>query len=145
MNKLRKVYFITAIVFLSILAISPLKDYFSEWRSVQRDYNRYIEKLPQKVKPTPLVLKQIWVPKLNRIDRCITCHTGIDNGKLANAPLPFRSHSKIPHDIATYGSTICHTGQWLATNFRDALLPSSFWNKPLLPTRYVESSCWRFH
>ncbi|HEX7412072.1 MAG TPA: hypothetical protein VF298_08040, partial [Bacteroidales bacterium] len=117
MTKLRKVYFITAIAFLGILAISPLKDYFSEWRAVQRDYNRYIEKLPQKVKPSPLVLKQIWVPKLNRIDRCITCHTGIDNGKLANAPLPFRSHSQIPHDIATFGCTICHNGQGLATNF----------------------------
>ncbi len=145
MNKLRKVYFITAIVFLSILAISPLKDYFSEWRSVQRDYNRYIEKLPQKVKPTPLVLKQIWVPKLNRIDRCITCHTGIDNGKLANAPLPFRSHSQIPHDIATFGCTICHNGQGLATNFSDAHLPSAFWDKPLLPSRYLESSCGRCH
>jgi Cytochrome c. len=145
MTKLRKVYFITAIVFLGILAISPLKDYFSEWRAVQRDYNRYIEKLPQKVKPSPLVLKQIWVPKLNRIDRCVTCHTGIDNGKLANAPLPFRSHSQIPHDIAAFGCTICHNGQGLATNFSDAHLPSAFWDKPVLPTRYLESSCGRCH
>jgi mono/diheme cytochrome c family protein len=145
MTKLRKVYFITAIAFLGILAISPLKDYFSEWRAVQRDYNRYIEKLPQKVKPSPLVLKQIWVPKLNRIDRCVTCHTGIDNGKLANAPLPFRSHSQIPHDIAAFGCTICHNGQGLATNFSDAHLPSAFWDKPVLPTRYLESSCGRCH
>ena len=145
MTKLRKVYFITAIVFLGILAISPLKDYFSEWRAVQRDYNRYIEKLPQKVKPSPLVLKQIWVPKLNRIDRCITCHTGFDNGKLAYAPLPFRSHSQIPHDIPTFGCTICHNGQGMATNFRDAHLPSAFWDKPVLPTRYLESSCGYCH
>ena len=56
MTKLRKVYFITAIVFLGVLAISPLKDYFSEWRAVQKNYNRYIKKLPQKVKPVPLAL-----------------------------------------------------------------------------------------
>ncbi len=145
MTKLRKVYFITAIFFLGILAISPLKDYFSEWRAVQRDYNRYIEKLPQKVKPSRLVLKQIWVPRLNRIDRCITCHTGIGNGKLANAPLPFRSHSQIPHDIETFGCTICHNGQGLATNFRDAHLPSAFWDKPVLPARYLEASCGHCH
>jgi mono/diheme cytochrome c family protein len=145
MTKLRKVYFITAIVFLSLLAISPFKDYFSEWRGVQKKYNRYIEKLSQKVKPAPLALKQIWVPKLNRIDRCITCHTGIDDGKLANAPIPFRSHSQIPHDIASFGCTVCHNGQGLATNFSDAHLPSAFWDKPVLPTRYIESSCGRCH
>jgi mono/diheme cytochrome c family protein len=145
MTKLRKVYFIAAIVFLGILAISPLKDYFSDWRAVQRDYNRYIEKLPQKIKPSPLALKQIWVPKLNRIDRCITCHAGIDNGKLANAPLPFRSHSQIPHDIETFGCTICHNGQGLATNFRDAHLYSAFWDKPVLSARYLESSCGHCH
>ena len=145
MNRLRKTYLITAILFLAILAISPFKDYFSEWRAVQRDYNRYIQKLPQKVKPTPLVLKQIWVPKLNRIDRCITCHIGIDDGKLSNAPLPFRSHSQIPHDLATLGCTICHNGQGLATNFSDAHLPSAFWDKPVLPAQYLESSCGRCH
>jgi mono/diheme cytochrome c family protein len=145
MTKLRRVYFITAIAFLGVLAISPLKDYFSDWRAVQKKYNRYIEKLPQKVKPAPLVLKQIWVPKLNRIDRCITCHTGIDDVKLTNAPLPFRSHSQIPHETATFGCTICHNGQGLATNFNDAHLPSAFWDKPVLPTRYIESSCGRCH
>jgi mono/diheme cytochrome c family protein len=145
MTKLRKVYFITAIVFLGVLAISPLKDYFSEWRAIQMDYNRYIKKLPQKVKPAPLALKQIWVPKLNRIDRCITCHTGFDDGKLANAPLPFRSHSKIPHDITAFGCTICHEGQGLATNYSDAHLPTAYWDKPVLPTLYLESSCGRCH
>ena len=145
MTKLRKVYFITAIVFLGVLAISPFKDYFSEWRAVQKDYNRYIKNLPQKVKPAPLALKQIWVPKLNRIDRCITCHIGYDDVKLANAPVPFRSHSRIPHDLSAFGCTICHDGQGLATNYSDAHLPSAYWDKPVLPTRYLESSCGRCH
>ena len=145
MTRLRKVYFITAIAFLGVLAISPLKDYFSEWRSVQKNYNRYIKKLPEKVKPAPLALKQIWIPKLNRTDRCITCHNGFDDPKLANAPLPFRSHSKIPHEMGSFGCTICHNGQGLATNFSDAHLPSAFWDKPVLPNRYLESSCGRCH
>ncbi len=145
MTRLRKVYFITAIIFLCILAISPLKDYFSEWRSVQKRYNRYIKKLPQKINPVPLALNQIWVPKLNRIDRCVTCHTGIDDVKLTDAPLPFRSHSKIHHEMGNFGCTICHDGQGLATNFSDAHLPSAFWEKPVLPNRYIESSCGRCH
>jgi mono/diheme cytochrome c family protein len=145
MNKLRKVYAITAIVFLGVSAVSPLKDYLSEWRAIQKDYNRYIKKLPQKVKPEPIALQQIWVGKLNRIDRCITCHTGINNDKLVNAPQPFRCHPKIPHDMENFGCTICHNGQGLATVFADAHLPSDFWDKPVLPNRYVESSCGRCH
>lgn len=145
MNKLRKVYAIAAIVFLCVLSVSPLKDYLSEWRAIQKDYNRYIEKLPQKVKPAPVALQQIWVRKLNRIDRCTTCHTGIDNDKLANAPQPFRSHPQIPHDMENFGCTICHNGQGLATVFADAHLPSDFWDKPVLPNLYVESSCGRCH
>jgi mono/diheme cytochrome c family protein len=145
MTRLRKVYFISAIVFLCILAISPFKDYFSEWRTVQRNYNQYIKKLPQKIKPIPLAMKQIWIPKLNKTDRCITCHIGIDDAKLVNAPLPFGSHPKIPHEMDNFGCTICHDGQGLATNFSDAHLPSAFWDKPVLPNRYLESSCGRCH
>lgn len=145
MNKLRKVYAISAIVFLGVLAFSSLKNYSSEWRAIQKDYNRYIEKLPKKVKPAPIALQQIWVRKLKRIDRCITCHTGIDEGKLVDAPQPFRSHPQIPHDIKNFGCTICHNGQGLATSFADAHLPSDFWDKPVLPNRYVESSCGRCH
>ncbi len=145
MNKLRQVYAIAAIVFLCVLAVSPLKDYLSEWRAIQKDYNRYIEKLPQKVKPAPVALQQIWVRKLNRIDRCITCHTGIDNDKMVNAPQPFSSHPKIPHEIENFGCTICHNGQGLATVFADAHLSSDFWDKPMLPNCYLESSCGRCH
>jgi mono/diheme cytochrome c family protein len=145
MTRLRKTYLITAIIFLGVLAISPLKDYFSEWRTVQKHYNRYIKQLPQKVKPAPLALKQIWVPKLNKTDRCVTCHIGIDDSKLANAPVPFSNHSQIPHDLTSFGCTICHNGQGLATNFHDAHLPSAFWDKPVLPSRFLESSCGRCH
>ena len=145
MNKLRIVYGATAIICLIVLAISPFKDYFSEWRKVQRKYNQYIEKLPQKVKPVPISLKQIWIPKLNVIDRCISCHTGISNPQLVNAPQPFRYHPVIPHNIENFGCTTCHQGQGLATNFHDAHLPSEFWDKPVLPGRYVESSCGRCH
>ena len=145
MNRLYKIYAITSVAFLAVLAVSPFKDHFRDWRTVQKDYNRYIQKLPQKVKPAPVALQQIWARELNRIDRCVTCHTGIDNGKLANAPQPFRSHPPIPHDTEKFGCTICHEGQGLATDFTGAHLPSEFWDKPVLPNRYLESSCGRCH
>ncbi len=145
MKKLYRIYAIACIVFLGVLTISPFKDYFHEWRSVQKEYNKYIQKLPQKVGPVPVALQQIWVRELDRIDRCVTCHVGINDSKLASAPQPFRSHPQIPHDTEKYGCTICHEGQGLATDFADSHLLSEFWDKPVLPNRYLESSCGRCH
>jgi mono/diheme cytochrome c family protein len=145
MVKLKKIYAIGSVVFLVVLAISPLKDYSREWRSIQKKFNRFVENLPQKVKPVPIALQQIWARDLDRVDRCITCHIGIDDNKLAEAPQPFQSHPEIPHDFEKFGCTICHHGQGLATEFDDAHLPSEFWDKPVLQNRYLESSCGRCH
>jgi mono/diheme cytochrome c family protein len=145
MQKLRRVYAITSVFFLAVLAISPLKDTMQEWRAVQKEYNEIIEELPQKVKPVPIGLQQIWVQDLDRIDRCTTCHVGVQNRKLANVPEPFRTHPKVGHDLDKFGCTICHQGQGLATKYDDAHLASEFWDKPVLPNRYLQSSCGRCH
>jgi mono/diheme cytochrome c family protein len=145
MKKLHRTYAITSLLFLIILAISPFKNYFSKWRAVQNDYNRVVEKLPQKVKPAPMALQQIWARELDRIDRCTTCHLGVYDSKLATGPEPFRAHPKIHHDLDKFGCTICHQGQGLATDYADAHLPSEFWDQPVLPNRYLESSCGRCH
>ncbi len=55
-----------------------------------------------------------------RVDRCITCHLAINDPdpSFANAPQPFRSHPGTylkTHPVETYGCTICHQGQGLAT------------------------------
>ncbi|RMI13308.1 MAG: cytochrome c [Calditrichaeota bacterium] len=145
MERLRKTYAITSVLFLAILAVSPLKDYLREWRAIQTEFNRYIEKLPQRVKPAPIALQQIWARELDRVDRCITCHLGVSNSRLRQAPQPFRTHPRIPHDFEKFGCTICHQGQGAATDFDDAHLASEFWDQPVLPNRYLESSCGRCH
>jgi len=55
-----------------------------------------------------------------RVDRCITCHLAINDPdpSYVDAPQPFRSHPGTylkTHPIETYGCTICHQGQGLAT------------------------------
>ncbi len=145
MKKLRRIYAITSVVFLIVLAISPLKNYFRDWRGVQKQYNQLIQTLPFRVKPVKIALQQIWARDLGRIDRCTTCHLGIQNSKLASAPQPFQTHPKIYHDMDKYGCTICHQGQGLATEYADAHLPSEMWDQPILPNRYLESSCGRCH
>jgi mono/diheme cytochrome c family protein len=145
MKKLKIIYAITSVIFLIVLAVSPLKNYFDEWRGVQKNFNNFLNSYPQKIKPVEVGIKQIWVRDLNRIDRCTSCHLGISNSKLVNAPEPYSAHPKIYHDIDKFGCTICHQGQGLATNYSDAHQVSEFWDKPLLPRKYIESSCGRCH
>ncbi len=145
MKNIYKIYLLTSIVFFIVFAVIPVKFYFSEWRQVQKEYNRIIKNLHQKEKPVPAKLQQIWVRDLNRIDRCTTCHLGMNNIKMNKAPQPFRTHPKMYHDLNKFGCTICHDGQGLATKYLDIHLSSESWEKPILPKRYLESSCGRCH
>lgn len=145
MNKLKKTYAVTSVLFLIILAISPLKNYLQEWRSLQEKFNSSLNSYPQRIKPVQIGLKQLWVRDLNRIDRCTSCHLGITNPKLKDAPEPFSTHPRMHHDIDKLGCTICHQGQGLATDFSDVHNVSEFWNRPMLPNKFIEASCGRCH
>lgn len=140
-----KIYFITSILFLLVLIISPFKETSTEWRAIQKKYNQISKKIPESDLSASKNLKQIWIPELNRIDRCISCHVETENSTVENVPNLFKPHPKIYHDIEKWGCTICHEGQGLATNFEDAHLPNESWDKPVLPNRYVESTCLRCH
>lgn len=144
-NEIRKIYATTSLLFLAALAVSPLKDYFSEWRSIQNEFNESVEKLSVKINPVEVGLQQIWVRELDNIDRCVTCHLGISESKLQSVRQPFKVHSKIYHDVEKFGCTVCHDGQGEATKYEDAHLPTEFWEKPLLPAKYIESSCGKCH
>jgi hypothetical protein len=51
MDRLRKYFALASVVFLIVLAISPFKDYFREWKGYQKGYNDFVAGLPQRVKP----------------------------------------------------------------------------------------------
>ena len=47
MKPLRLPFAIVAVLFLAVLAVSPLKDYLREWKHDQSEYNRLVAGLPQ--------------------------------------------------------------------------------------------------
>jgi len=145
MEKLYRIYAITSLLFFVVLALSPLKDRISGWRKFQKEYNKLTKRLPRKEKPVPIELQQIWLQDLERIDRCTTCHLGMNNNELTDAPLPLRTHSKMYHDPDEFGCSICHGGQGLATEYSDVHLATESWDEPVMPNRYLESSCGRCH
>ena len=116
MKPLRLTFAIVAVLFLVVLAVSPLKDYLREWKHDQIEYNRLVAGLPQRVKPVDIGIRQVWVQKLDRVDRCVTCHLGVKEPALHAAPEPFRTHPRIYHDVDDLGCTFCHEGRDLRPN-----------------------------
>jgi mono/diheme cytochrome c family protein len=145
-DRLRLAFAVASVLFVGSLAVSPVKDLLCEWRHYKAEYVRYAESRPD----TRVLLAdfhsgidQIWVPGLGVTDRCITCHRGIAQPSLADpsVPEPFRTHSPIPHRVKDWGCVICHRGQGLATEVREAHETTKAWERPLLPVRYTQASC----
>ena len=58
--------------------------------------------------------KQLYLPDLGRIDRCVTCHVSIDDPAMKDATQPLTAHPgdiMINHPKERFGCTICHRGQ----------------------------------
>ncbi len=145
MGKLRIYFAASSIVFLVVLAISPLKDFFREWKLNQYEYNNLIKELPQRVRPVEVGIKQLWIQKLDRIDRCVTCHLGLKEPALKQVRQPFRTHPLIDHDVEEFGCTVCHEGQGPATTYKESVGKVKYWDQPIFPTKFMEASCAKCH
>lgn len=88
--------------------------------------------------------KQLYLPELGRIDRCITCHVSIDDPAMTEAPQPLTAHPgkfMENHSKERFGCTICHRGQGLATLAADAHGHVPHWPDPMLPREQIEQAC----
>jgi mono/diheme cytochrome c family protein/peptidoglycan hydrolase CwlO-like protein len=109
--------------------------------------------------------------KVQKVDRCTTCHLGIDQKGFEEAPQPFRTHPKLelflggdsPHPLEKFGCTVCHGGNGHSLTFKDtAHEPQSEeqgrawekkygwhrlekWAMKMLPLNHVEASCAKCH
>lgn len=145
MKRLRVYFAVSSVVLLLVLAFSPFKDYFREWKLYQYEYNRLVNDLPQRVTPATIGIKQIWVQKLDRVDRCVTCHLGLKESALEQAKQPFKTHPHIYHDIEELGCTFCHQGQGAATEFKASIGKVKYWDEPIFSREYMEASCAKCH
>jgi len=140
-----RLFAIISLLFLGTLAISPLKNLFSDWRKYQKEYNKLLAQQPMKTHPVSIGIKQIWAQELGNVDRCVSCHLGLSETALMGAYEPFKPHPGIYHDYEKIGCIVCHKGQGLATSTKEAMSRTEFWEEPILPREYVESSCGSCH
>jgi len=85
-----------------------------------------------------------------RVDRCMTCHVGIDKAEFAGAPQPFAAHPQMDeyfkkHPIEKFGCTPCHDGQGPALTVEDAHAPKKYWDHPMLASHMREAGCQKCH
>ncbi len=109
--------------------------------------------------------------RVPKVDRCITCHLGIDNPDFKDAGQPLRAHPNLelfvsknsPHSMDEFGCTTCHLGRGRATDFAGAVhTPKTeeqrkdwekkygwheyhHWETPMLPIGFTEASCFKCH
>ncbi|HVA80916.1 MAG TPA: c-type cytochrome [Candidatus Binataceae bacterium] len=86
-----------------------------------------------------------------RVDRCQSCHMGIDKKGFESAPQPFRTHSNFDAIIGKHppdklGCTPCHEGQGPAVNsIAMAHGDVEHWEHPLLTGDEMQSRCIKCH
>ncbi len=140
---------VVSAVLLLALAIAPAKNQFAQWHQYQRRYLSLIHDrgdavtLRRRFQPG---IHQTWLPELGVVDRCTTCHLGLNEAGLGDvSQQPFRKHPAIPHSLDGFGCVICHGGQGPATTVAEAHHSERAGEEPILPARYIESGCGQCH
>jgi len=138
-----------SVVLLILLAIAPAKNFFADWHRYQRGYERLISRRSDAVtlrRHFEPGIQQIWLPEMDVVDRCTTCHTALKEASLMDVTTqPYRVHPAIPHKAEEFGCSVCHRGQGAATSVEEAHQSTLAWEEPILPAKYLESSCGQCH
>ena len=147
------------VAFLAIFSWVFFHEEGAEWRAAQAKFRQieYRVKNPHELAQAATVggLRQIWLRDLDRVDRCTTCHLGIDDpafsgaAALAGVPPEFRTHPGTwltTHPADRFGCTACHDGQGEATDYAYAAhKPSALFDRPMRPLETIEANCGTCH
>jgi len=145
-----------SLVAIVLMVFAALREnVFVEYKFHQRRYRKQLVAMAEtpeqlaKAKAYPIQMRQLVLPDLGRTDRCVSCHVGIEDPRMAGAPAPLVYHPDgllETHDIRQMGCTVCHDGQGLATNRKDAHANEvKFWESLRLHDDLTQANCLRCH
>lgn len=146
----------SSLVFVLFMIAAGIRENSPEWKRYQREYKVIaIEKSEDQRKVMAarrmeFGIRQDILDEMRRIDRCRTCHLGLDDTRMEDQAVPYRTHSGehlSHHPVDEYGCTICHMGQGQAVDRKNAHARSEkvLWPHPMLALEYVQSSCGQCH
>jgi cbb3-type cytochrome oxidase cytochrome c subunit len=150
---MKRLLFVLGAVFVAMLIALAWEAENPEWKEYQRVFFAAGAARAQSDAAREWYLQQrvgireIRVDALRRVDRCTTCHLGVDDPNFAGAPEPFRTHSSLltSHPPEKFGCTICHNGRGrgvttLAAHGDSEEAPSRLWRGV-----YLQAACYLCH
>ena len=144
-----RIFAISSLLLLATLVAAGWVDNDREWKGYQRAFRQLEAQLSTDSEPATggrLEIKQVVNEDLGVVDRCVTCHLGVDDPRFKNAPQPFRTHPNPDiHPFDKYGCTVCHRGQGRATSSAAAHGRVKHWGHPLLEGQFIEAACVKCH
>ena len=155
-QSIKKVIFGASLAVVALLVVATLREtVFVEYRFHQMRYRKHLIEMaetPEELaaaKAYVIRIRQLVLPELGRTDRCISCHAGIEDPRMegVKAPLVYHPQGLLDtHDIRQMGCTVCHDGQGLATNKKDAHANEiKFWESLRLKGDLTQANCLRCH
>lgn len=129
-----------SLLFFALVIAGVVREQRTEWQPIQRRFRRILEQHGQVAAARAFRpgIRQLWLPRLGRVDRCVTCHLGWEWGGTlpAGLPAPLAPHPPLPyldaHPFEDFGCTPCHGGQGFATTTAAAHGNVEHWDEPLL-------------
>jgi len=158
---MKVVLLVSSIASFCVLAVAAYRENFeAKWRFTQHTYKGLLvstssdDSARRLSESFPIELRQFYLPKLDRIDRCTTCHLGVENPAMRDAAEPLRLHPDnllADHPPDKFGCTICHAGEGRSTDkpsahgwYDDGTAVADV-DSPMLRGRAVYTSCGRCH
>ena len=154
-------------------AEAPLYELEEERRIRLSDYQRIRERMDDIMRPVlpgirvakPPEIQQVVLTGLNytnfneplmRVERCQTCHMGIDRAGFEGTGQPYATHPhrdilSAHHAVEKFGCTICHAGQGVALTVPTAHGELHIFDQtprlaePLLTDTWIQSQCRKCH
>lgn len=155
LRKLTWLCVICGLAGVALLGVTALRDGNREWKKYQADYKEQLlskvgrdrnPALYERIAGMKPEIKQVVIDEWGAVDRCVTCHTGIDDPLFASAKQPLRTHPNPEllkhHPVEKFGCTICHGGQGLATVYTGAAHKAvAHWPVPMVDKALMQSRC----
>lgn len=144
---MKQITFVASAITLLLLIYGATIEYVTpDWKSFQAEYSDFVG---DRGKSFDVTQRQLVLPHLNKIDRCVICHVGMMDPAASELANPIRTHPGDyldHHDPSSFGCTICHDGQGRATSFDEAVGHFvEFWEEPALEPPFLEANCARCH
>jgi mono/diheme cytochrome c family protein len=147
------------LIVLVLLGTAAVRDTRREWKTHQLEYRALkLKRMTRDANPSLYdrvvamkpELRQIVIDEWGTIDRCTTCHMAVEDPAFASAQQPLRTHPRPEllkvHPVETFGCTICHGGQGLATTYYGSSHdPIADWPVTLVRRGLMQSRCGYCH